>query len=104
MTRECIRIIEAYMKFVHNITDKCRAVLLGSTTYRDDIIPTLIKILRDILRVMTADVNPYLSHHLDGKRMDFTGRPYSGRAYFCFRMKTLKDAMRHLAAASVAGT
>jgi hypothetical protein len=104
MTRECIRIVKADVKFLNNLTDECRTGFLCSATYRDNIIPTLGKILRDILGIMTVDVNPYLRHHLDGKRMDFTGRPYSGRAYFCFRMKTLKDAMRHLAAASVAGT
>ena len=101
---ERIRIIKSNVKFFNNFSDKCRAALLGSTTYGNYVIPTLIKILRDILRIMTTYINPYLRHHLDGKRMDFTGRPYSGRTYFCLRMKMLKDTMCHLAAASVACT
>ena len=100
---ECIWIVKSYMQTLPHLADKRRATLLGSTTHGDDIIPTLVKILRDILGIMGTDVNPYLSHYLDGKRMDLRCRPYSCRTDFRLRMKTLKDAVGHLTAASVAG-
>ena len=67
---ESIWIVEAYMQTLPHLADKRRATLLGSATHGDDIIPTLVKILRDILGIMSTDVNPYLRHYLDGKRVD----------------------------------
>ena len=92
------------MKLFNYLSDKCRTVLLCSTADSDDIIPAPVKILRDILRIMTADVNSYFGHHFDGKRVDLRGRSYSGRADLGLGMKVLKDSVGHLAAASVAGT
>lgn len=77
MTRECTRIVKADVKFFNNLTDECRTGFLGSTAYSDDVIPTLVYILRDILGIMTADIYPYLCHHLDGKRMNLGGRHHS---------------------------
>ena len=42
------------MHTLPHFADKCRATFLGAATYGDDIIPTLVKILRDILGIMTA--------------------------------------------------
>lgn len=91
------------MQALPHLADKYRATLLGAATYGDDIIPTLVKILRDILGIMTADVNPYLCHYLDGKRMNLRRRPYSCRTDFRLWMKMLKDSVGHLTAASIAG-
>ena len=103
-TSECIRVIETDMKFIYNLSNKRWAGFFCPATYSYDIVPTLVKILRDTLGIMLADVDPYLSHNFDGKRMDLTCGSYSSRAYFCLRMKTLKNTMSHLAAASVACT
>ena len=92
------------MKLIYNLSNKSWAGLFCSATYGYDIVPTLVKILRDILWIMIADVYANLSHYFYGKRMDLTCGSYSGRAYFCLRMKALKNAMCHLAAASVACT
>lgn len=103
-TSECVWIIKADVETLPYRSDKRRTTFLGTATYCDDIVPTLVKILRDTLGIMLADVDPYLSHNFDGKRMDLTCGSYSSRAYFCLRMKTLKNTMSHLAAASVACT
>ena len=92
------------MKALPYFSCKRRSTFLSSAADCDDIVPTLVKILRDILRIMTADVNSDLRHYLDSKRMNLGSRLYSGRADFCIRMKLLNNTVCHLASASVACT
>ena len=101
---ECVGIIEADVHTLPYLSNECRATLLGSTAYSDDIIPALIQILRHVLGEMGTDIDAYLSHHLYCKWMDLRGWSYSCRAYFCIGMKVLKDAVGHLTAAPVACT
>lgn len=103
-TGECIRIIEADMETLPYFSNECRATLFSSTAYSDDIIPTLVKILRDILWIVATDIDPDFRHHFDRKRVNLCSRLYTGRTDLSLGMKMLKDSMGHLAAASVAGT
>lgn len=81
------------METLPYLTDECRATLFSSTAYSDDIIPTLVKILRDILWIVAADIDPDFSHHFDRKRVNLCGRLYTGRTDLSLGMKMLKDSM-----------
>ena len=75
-TCECVGIIEADVHTLPYLSQECRTAFPGSTANGDDIIPTLIQVLRHILGEMGTDIDADLSHHLYCKRMDLRGRPY----------------------------
>ena len=76
-TSECIRVIETDMKLIYNLSNKSWAGFFCPATYSYDIVPTLVKILRDILWIMIADVYANLSHYFYGKRMNLRSRSYT---------------------------
>ena len=61
-TSECIRVIETDMKLIYNLSNKSWAGLFCSATYGYDIVPTLVKILRDNssrnLNAATTSIGP----------------------------------------------
>mgnify|MGYP007115387050 CR=1 FL=1 len=99
-----VRIVKSYMQAIVDLAGKNRTVLLGTTADCDHKVPGLLNILHHTLWIMICYVYSYLCHDLHGERMNFRCRSDSRRTYFCGGVKILKDAMSHLAAASVAGT
>lgn len=64
-----IRIIKADVQTLPHFSGKDRTFFPCAPAYGNDIIPLLVKILRHVFRVMSADIYPDLSHHLYRERM-----------------------------------